>query len=286
MRVLSKGLHALFGTLGFLILSLVPGTAFAQEAKDEIYGRPYDDQIALQKGVTDIARRIDVFDHYLMILCFVIAAFVLVLMVYACIRFSAKRNPNPSKTSHNTAIEVIWTVVPIIILFGISIPSVRLLFDEDTIPPGDVVIKATGNQWYWTYSYPDQGDLEFDAFMVAEEDLQPGQLRLLSTDNAVVVPVNKTVRVMVTAGDVIHAWTIPAFGIKIDAVPGRINETWFRADREGTYYGQCSELCGVDHAFMPIEVKVVSEAEFAAWSQSMAAAQSENNSKLAALSAE
>lgn len=271
MRVLSKGRIALLGALSFLTTALFAPVAFAQDK--EVFGQPFDKQIALQTGVTDVAREIKSFDDQLMFLSFFIAIFVLVLLAWVCFRYSAKRNPTPSKTSHNTFIEIIWTALPIIILMIIAIPSFRLLWLQDTIPEGDVVIKASGNQWYWSYQYPDEGGLEFDAFMVPEEDLTEGQPRLLATDQAIVVPVNKVVRLMVTAGDVIHAWAIPAFGVKIDAVPGRINETWFKADREGTYYGQCSELCGVDHAFMPIEVKVVSDAEYRAWISSMAAAQ-------------
>lgn len=286
MRVLSGGKATLIWTIGLMTSLLVSGAALAQAAGDEVYGQPYEKQIALQKGVTEIAQRIKAFDDALMILSFVVSLFVMALLVYACVRFSAKRNPVPSKTSHNTLIEIVWTLAPALILVAMAFPSVRLLIDQDTIPEGDLTIKATGNQWSWSYEYPDHGDLSFDAFMVAEEDLQPGQPRLLATDEPVVVPVNKTVRVIVTAADVIHSWAIPAFGIKMDAVPGRINETWFRAEREGTYYGQCSELCGVDHAFMPIEVKVVSEAEFNAWTLRMAGLETENETQLAAVEAE
>jgi cytochrome c oxidase subunit II len=283
MRVLSKGKVAFLGILGLMSSVMFGAAAWAQEASDEVFGKPYPDQIALQKGVTSIARDIKAFDDALLIISFLIAMMVLALLAYASFRFSAKRNPVPATFSHNTLIEVIWTVLPIVILVGITIPSIRLLRAQDLIPVGDLTIKATGNQWNWTYSYPDHGDLEFDAFMVAEEDLVAGQPRLLATDEPVVVPVNKTVRVIVTASDVIHAWAIPAFGIKIDAVPGRINETWFKAEREGTYYGQCSELCGVDHAFMPIEVKVVSEAEFAAWTAKMAGLETDEKTQLAAV---
>jgi cytochrome c oxidase subunit II len=283
MRVLSKGKVAFLGILGLMSSVMFGAAAWAQEASDEVFGKPYPDQIALQKGVTSIARDIKAFDDALLIISFLIAMMVLALLAYASYRFSAKRNPVPATFSHNTLIEVIWTVLPIVILVGITIPSIRLLRAQDLIPVGDLTIKATGNQWNWTYSYPDHGDLEFDAFMVAEEDLVAGQPRLLATDEPVVVPVNKTVRVIVTASDVIHAWAIPAFGIKIDAVPGRINETWFKAEREGTYYGQCSELCGVDHAFMPIEVKVVSEAEFAAWTAKMAGLETDEKTQLAAV---
>jgi len=195
----------------------------------------------------------------------IIAVFVLLLMLFVFVRFNNRANPEPQKFSHNTLIEVIWTGVPVLILMLIAVPSLRLLFLEDVIPEADFTIKATGYQWYWGYEYPDQGIGEYFANMVAEEDLQEGQPRLLATDNAVVVPVGATVRVLVTGADVIHNWAMPPFGIKMDAVPGRINETWFRALEEGTYYGQCSELCGQRHAFMPIEVRVVSLNEFNSW---------------------
>lgn len=282
MRVLSRGKAALIGTAGFIATQLLVGPVLAQGAGSEIYGQPYDKQIALQKGVTDIARQIKDFDDALLILSGAVSLFVMVLLIVTCIIFSHKRRPTASKTSHNTLFEVVWTLAPALILTAIAFPSVRLLLDQDNIPAGDLTIKATGNQWSWSYEYPDQGNLAFDSYMVPEEDLQPGQPRLLATDEPVVVPVNKTVRVIVTATDVIHAWAIPAFGIKMDAVPGRINETWFRADREGTYYGQCSELCGVDHAFMPIEVKVVSEAEFEAWTLRMVGLVPEEETQLAA----
>lgn len=281
MRVLSGGKAALIWTIGLMTSLLVSGAALAQAAGDEVYGQPYEKQIALQKGVTEIAQRIKAFDDALMILSFVVSLFVMALLVYVCVRFSAKRNPVPSKTSHNTLIEIVWTLAPALILVAMAFPSVRLLIDQDTIPEGDLTIKATGNQWSWSYEYPDHGDLAFDSYMVPEEDLQPGQPRLLATDEPVVVPVDKTVRVIVTAADVIHSWAIPAFGIKMDAVPGRINETWFKADREGTYYGQCSELCGVDHAFMPIEIKVVSESAFNAWTLQMAGLEPEDGIQLA-----
>jgi cytochrome c oxidase subunit 2 len=180
------------------------------------------------------------------------------------VKFNAKSNPVPSRTTHNTMIEVIWTVVPVLILVAIAVPSFRLLFYQLNTPQADVTVKATGKQWFWSYSYPDS-KFEFDSLMVQTKDLKPGQPRLLAVDNEMVVPVNKIVRVLTTGSDVIHAFAVPAFGIKIDAIPGRINETWFKAEREGMYYGQCSELCGKDHAFMPIAVRVVNDAEYTAW---------------------
>ena len=195
-----------------------------------------------------------------------IAGFVLALLLIIAVRFNARSNPTPSRTTHNTLLEILWTVVPVIILVAIAIPSFRLLFYQLNIPAADLTVKATGKQWYWTYTYPDNGKIEFDSLMVRDTTkLKPGQPRLLGVDNEMVVPVNKTVRVLTTGAEVIHAFAVPSFGIKIDAIPGRVNETWFKATREGIYYGQCSELCGKEHAFMPIAVRVVSEQAFNAW---------------------
>ena len=189
---------------------------------------------------------------------------MLALLVIVIVRFNAKANPTPSRTTHNTLLEVMWTLVPVIILVAIAVPSFKLLFLELTIPPADVTVKATGKQWYWSYAYPD-AKFEFDSLMLKDNERKPDQPRLLAVDNALVVPVNKVVRVQVIGSDVIHAFAVPSFGIKIDAVPGRLNETWFKATREGIYYGQCSELCGRDHAYMPIEVHVVSDQDYTAW---------------------
>ena len=234
-------------------------------AADPTYGQPVEGQTGFQLPATPVMQKIHDFYDPLLLGMALITLFVLVLLIIIIVKFNAKANPIPSKTSHNTLIEVIWTVVPIIILFVIAVPSFRLLYLQDVVPEADMTIKAIGQQWYWDYEYPDHGDFAFTSTMVEEEDLVQGQPRLLATDEPILVPVNKTVRLLVTAGDVVHAWAIPSFGVKIDAVPGRINETWFRAEREGIYYGQCSELCGSRHAFMPIEVHVVSQAEFDAW---------------------
>jgi cytochrome c oxidase subunit 2 len=243
--------------LAFCVMSLM-GITSARAAQPEPW------QLGFQPAATDMMARITSFNDFLLILMTAITVFVLGLMVYVMVRFNAKANPVPSKTSHNTMIEVVWTVIPILILLVIAVPSFRLLYDQAT-PEADMTIKATGYQWYWGYEYPDHGDIAFDALMLEEDELQPGQPRLLSTDNAVVVPVDTTVRVLVTAADVIHNWAMPSFGVKMDAYPGRLNETWFRANKTGTYYGQCSELCGIRHSFMPIMVKVVEKEEFAAW---------------------
>jgi cytochrome c oxidase subunit 2 len=209
--------------------------------------------------------RIVWFHNLLLWIITAIAAFVLLLLIIIMVRFNARANPTPSRTTHNTMLEVAWTVVPVFILILIFIPSIRLLLLQLDLPPADLTIKATGKQWYWTYNYPDNGKFEFDSLMLKEGERKEGQPRLLAVDNDMVVPVNKTVRVITTGSDVIHAFAVPSFGIKIDAIPGRLNETWFKATREGVYYGQCSELCGKDHAYMPITVRVVSEQAFAAW---------------------
>jgi cytochrome c oxidase subunit II len=193
-----------------------------------------------------------------------ISVFVLFLMIYACIRFRASRNPNPSTTTHNVTVEILWTLIPCLILIVMAVPSFKILYKQDTIPKADVTVKAIGYQWYWGYEYPDE-NIIFESYMIETKDLKKNQPRLLTVDHEVVVPVNKVVKVLITANDVLHAWALPSFGVKRDAVPGRINETWFKAEKVGTYYGQCSELCGIKHAFMPITVRVVSEEDYAEW---------------------
>jgi cytochrome c oxidase subunit 2 len=222
-------------------------------------------QTGFQEAATPVMRQVVAFNDILEPIVIGIFLSVVALLLYTMYRFSAKRNPEPSKTTHNTVIEVIWTVVPIMILIVIAIPSFKLLYFQGRTVDAEMTIKAVGHQWYWTYEYPDHDDLTFDALMIADEDIKEGQVRLLETDNRVVVPVATNIRLLTTADDVIHAWGVPAFGIKIDSVPGRVNETWFRAEREGVYYGQCSELCGVFHGFMPITVEVLSKKAFAAW---------------------
>ncbi|MGB2712002.1 MAG: cytochrome c oxidase subunit II, partial [Conexibacter sp.] len=207
------------------------------------------------------------FHDLLLWLITAIAVFVLVLLLIVIVRFNSRSNPTPSRTTHNTLLEVLWTVIPVVILVVIAVPSFRILFVQLNIPPSDLTIKATGNQWNWTYAYPDD-KIEFTSIMLQDDErakINPPPPRLLGVDNPIVVPVNKVIRVQVIGSDVIHAFAVPSFGIKIDAIPGRLNETWFKATREGVFYGQCSELCGKDHAFMPIEVRVVSEQAYAAW---------------------
>lgn len=228
------------------------------------YGQPTPWQLGLQQSVTPIMDNIIWFHDFLLWVIAAISLFVLVLLLIVIVRFNAKANPTPSKTTHNTLLEVAWTLVPVIILVAIAVPSFKLLFLQLTIPPADVTIKATGKQWYWSYAYPDD-KFEFDSLMLKDNERKADQPRLLAVDNDMVVPVNKVIRVQVIGADVIHAFAVPAFGIAIDAVPGRLNETWFKATREGIYYGQCRELCGKYHAYMPIAVRVVSEKDYAAW---------------------
>ena len=243
--------------LGLLVAGSV--VAFAGAAFAGL-GQPTPWEYTLQHSASPVMDNIIWFHNFLLWIITAITLFVLLLLITVAVKFNARSNPVPSKTTHNTLIEVAWTLIPVLILVCIAVPSLRLLFQELEVPKADVTIKATGKQWYWSYAYPDNGKFEFDSLMVA--DKQP---RLLGVDNEMVVPVNKVIRVQTTGADVIHSFAVPSFGIKIDAIPGRLNETWFKATKEGMYYGQCSELCGKDHAFMPIAVRVVSEQEFAAW---------------------
>jgi cytochrome c oxidase subunit 2 len=228
-------------------------------------GQPSSWALGLQEAASPVMADIAWFHNFLLVLITAITVFVLALLVIVMIRFNGRANPTPSRTTHNALIEVIWTIVPVIILLSIAVPSFRLLFLQLDPPTADLTVKATGKQWYWSYNYPDNGNFEFDSLLVEDKDLKPDQPRLLTVDNEMVVPVNKVVHVLVTGADVIHSFAVPSFGIKIDAVPGRLNDTWFKATSEGRFHGQCSELCGKDHAFMPITVRVVNDAEFAAW---------------------
>ena len=230
------------------------GTAFAE------LGQPAPWEYKLQEAATPVMEQITWFHNWLLWIITIITLFVLGLLITVVVKFNAKANPVPSRTTHNTLIEVAWTLIPVMILVALVVPSFRLLFLELDVPKADITIKATGKQWYWSYAYPDNGKFEFDSLMA--QDKQP---RLLGVDNEMVVPVNKVIRVQTTGADVIHSFAVPAFGIKIDAIPGRLNETWFKATKTGWFYGQCSELCGKDHAFMPIAVHVVEDQEFAAW---------------------
>nr|WP_244314337.1 MULTISPECIES: cytochrome c oxidase subunit II [unclassified Pannonibacter] len=256
-------------------------------------------QLGFQASASSVMDDIHWFNNMTLVIITVITLFVLALLVIVMVRFNARANPTPSRTSHNTLIEVVWTVVPILILVVIAVPSFRLLYKQLEIPPFDMTIKATGYQWYWGYEYTDEAlaGISFDSLMVKDDERAAVAQargvsidevpRLLATDYDVVVPVGKTVRVQVTAADVIHAFAMPAFGVKIDAVPGRLNETWFRSEKTGVFYGQCSELCGKDHAFMPITIRVVTQEQFDTWA---AAAKTDlddaNKQLMAALAAE
>jgi cytochrome c oxidase subunit 2 len=257
-----KRLAALAVVIGALVIgALMAGGETALAA----FGQSTPWQFGFQDSATPVMDEITSFHDFLLYVITAISAFVLILLIIVMVRFNARANPTPSRVTHNTTIEVIWTVVPVVILAIIVVPSFRLLFHQLNTPPADVTVKATGKQWYWTYAYPDNGRFEFDSLMLQDKDRKADQPRLLAVDNEMVVPVNKIVRVQTIGAEVIHSFAIPSFGIRIDAVPGRLNETWFKATREGTYYGQCSELCGKDHAFMPIAVRVVSEQAFNDW---------------------
>tara|TARA_B100000941_G_scaffold286230_1_gene259436 strand:- start:114 stop:962 length:849 start_codon:yes stop_codon:yes gene_type:complete len=239
--------------------------AFSFMIQTVVAEQPKDWQLGFQSAASKSMSDIVIFHDYMLLpIITAITAFVLFLVLYACVKFRASKNKVASQTSHNTIIEIVWTLVPCLILIAMAVPSFKVLYSQDKIPPAEVTVKAIGYQWYWGYEYPDE-NIIFDSYMIEDEDLKPGQPRLLTVDNEVVVPVNKVVKVLITANDVLHAWALPSFGVKRDAVPGRINETWFRADRTGTFYGQCSELCGIKHAFMPITVKVVTQAEYEDW---------------------
>jgi cytochrome c oxidase subunit 2 len=226
---------------------------------------PHDWEMWLQKPGSPTADFITHFHDGMLVVITAITIFVLALLLYASWRFREKRNPTPSTTTHNTLIEILWTVIPIMILIGIAIPSFRLLYFADSTPNADMTLKIIGNQWYWSYVYPDNGNFTFDANLVPDDKLKPGQKRLMTTDNPVVLPVGKKIRLLMTSRDVIHSWGVAPLGIKLDNVPGRTNETWVEIDKPGIYYGFCSELCGAGHAYMPIMIKAVSPADFQKW---------------------
>ena len=249
-----------------LFFSIILGICLFGSLAFAELGLSEDWQLNFQEPATDLMSDIISFHSYiLMPIITGISILVLFLLLYIAFRFNSSRNQVASTTTHNTVVEILWTVIPVVLLIVIAIPSFRLLYVSETIPKADLTIKAIGNQWYWSYEYPDYGDIVFDANMLNDDELSDPKLRLLETDTQIVVPVNKVVKLQITSNDVLHAWTIPAFGVKMDAVPGKLNETWFKANQEGLFYGQCSELCGPKHAFMPINVKVVSEKEFEDW---------------------
>jgi cytochrome c oxidase subunit II len=266
--------------LAFVVGLLASGSAaFAGE------GQPSPWEMQLQQAATPVMENIVWFHTFLLWLISIITLFVLALLVIVVVKFNAKANPVPSKTTHHTVIEVAWTIVPVLILVAVAVPSFRLLFLQLDVPKPDLTIKAVGNQWNWSYSYPDD-KIAFTSIMLTDEErskISPPPPRLLAVDNETVVPVNKVVKIQTTANDVIHSWAIPSFGVKIDAIPGRLNETWFKATKEGRYYGQCSELCGRDHAFMPIVVRVVSEQDYDAWKKQQQTASRERASSYASI---
>lgn len=272
-------------TLAGLLAGFTSLPAWAQSVDPqglEIIGVPVDGKMGFQPGVTELATDLQWLDGMILVIITVITLFVTGLILWVSFRYNAKRNPTPAKFTHHTPVEIAWTIVPIVILMAIGAWSLPILFRQQEIPVADVTIKAVGNQWYWSYEYVDD-DFGFDSYMIGAPAMGGENMKtpeviaqleaagysesewLLATDTAVVVPINKTIVMQVTGADVIHAWTIPAFGVKQDAVPGRLAELWFKAEKEGVYFGQCSELCGISHAYMPITVKVVSEEAYAEW---------------------
>jgi len=250
----------------------------------EPQGVAKDYGIDLQNPVTEVAKDVYSMHAFVTIIMAIITLFVLGLLIWVCYKYSASKNKNPSKTVHNTLVEILWTAIPVLILVVIAVPSFKLLYKQDVIPEPDLTIKAIGYQWYWGYEYPDNGNFTYEAFMLQSEDeLEEDKpfKRMLTTDTKVVVPVNKIIRMQVTAGDVLHSWAIPAFGVKTDAVPGRLNETWFKAEETGIYYGMCSELCGVNHQSMPIEIHVVTQEKFDIWVEEAKTKYASKNSKFA-----
>jgi len=247
-------LTLVLGVIGIVAVAAVAGAA-----------EPKPWQLGFQPSATPVKERLSAFHDELLIIITLITVFVLSLLVYVIWRFNERRNPVPSRTSHNTVIEMLWTVVPVLILVIIAIPSFKLMYYMDRVPNSEMTIKVTGHQWYWSYEYPDQGGLAFDSNVIPDAELKPGQKRLLDVDNPLVVPADTVIRVLVTGTDVIHSWFIPSFGVQEYAIVGRLNESWMKIEHEGTYYGQCNQICGVNHAFMPIKVEAVSKDSFQRW---------------------
>jgi cytochrome c oxidase subunit 2 len=258
------GLRALPSGLRNALLGLLLGAAWAPLAfaADHV-AEPHDWQLGFQEAATSSKHHIEALHSELLIIITVIALFVMGLLVYVMIRFNAQANPVPSRTSHNTVIEVLWTVIPVLILLVIAVPSFKLMYYLDRTPKADMTVKVTGHQWYWSYEYPDYGDVGFDSNLITEDQLKPGQKRLLEVDNRLVVPIGENIRVQIAGSDVMHSWFVPSFGVQMYAVVGRLNESWFNIDQPGVYYGQCNQICGVNHAFMPIVVEAVSKEDFA-----------------------
>ena len=257
---MKKTLYAILSG-GVLILLLGVDIALAESV--EMRSTPW--QLFFQNPMSPSAEKIYEFNVFLLWVEGLITVFVLGLMAYICIKFRAKKNPTPSKTTHNTFLEVLWTGIPVFILIAIAIPSIKILYFTDTTQNAEMTLKITGNQWYWTYEYPDHDGLTFDSNMLTDDELKPGQPRLLSVDNPVVLPANTKIRLLMGSNDVMHNWAMPSLAIKVDTVPGRINETWTEINEAGDYFGQCSELCGVNHGFMPIHIRALPREQFANW---------------------
>lgn len=253
--------------MSLAVAGLLPLPALAESALPAL-GMAAPWQLNLQSAGSPVQEEVISFHTLLLWIITAISVFVLALLLYVSWRFRASANPNPSRSTHNTLLEVVWTGVPVLILVIIAVPSFRLLYFQDGFKNADMTIKAIGKQWYWTYEYPDHGNFTFDAYMLSrEEAAEVGKPGLLATDYEVVVPTETNVRVLITGADVLHSWAMPSLGVKMDAVPGRLNESWFRIEQPGMYYGQCSELCGVNHGFMPIAIRAVPQADFDAWVQ-------------------
>ena len=255
----------LTGRIWNLASTACAGLALALSGSAAFAGQPRPWELGMQAAATPITQRIHAFHDELLVIIFAIALFVFGLLLYVIVRFNARSHPVPSRTSHNTVIEVLWTVVPVLILVTIAIPSFKLMYYMDRVPDAKMTVKVTGHQWYWEYNYPDNGNIDFNSNLIADKDLKPGQPRLLDVDNPLVIPVDTTIRVQVAGSDVIHSWFVPSFGVQEYAVIGRLNEAWMRVLRTGTYYGECNQICGVNHAFMPIKVVVMSPADFQKW---------------------
>jgi len=256
--------HRISAVLTALLFSIF-GSVGAALAQGNDVGVAHPWQLGLQESASPVKEQLTDFHNLLLVIITAITLLVLALLVYVMVRFNAKANPNPTRTSHNTVLEVAWTVLPVVILVVIAVPSFKVLYYMDKTENADMTLKVIGHQWYWEYQYPDHEDLTFSSYMVPDEDIQPGQHRLLEVDNRIVLPVDSNIRIIITAGDVLHSWAMPSLGIKKDAIPGRLNETWARIDREGVYYGQCSEICGTNHGYMPIAIEAVSKERFAQW---------------------
>ena len=270
------------------LLAIVAGWVFSLSAApfawaQGVVGAPHTWEMGMQRAYGPIKDREIELHDLVLVLITLITLFVGGLLIWVMIRYNSRRNPVPSQTSHNTVLEIAWTVIPVLILVIMAIPSFRLIYYQDRTPDPDMTIKVTGHQWYWEYTYPDQGNLDIESRYIHDEDLKPGQLRLLDVDNQMVIPVNKKVRILTTSGDVIHSFFIPAFGVQRYAIPGRTIETWLEADQVGTFYGECNQICGQDHSRMPISVRAVSEADFKNWvEQAKKSAAAEQLPKIAA----